>query len=955
MKKLSVQPIHHGNNQLQAARAILMGVVLITSSLTAFAQKEKAGKTYRLSGTVYEQISGKKQSPLDFASVTLPDLSIGTTTRVDGSFSISNIKAGKVHLHISYVGKVDIDTLLQVNGDMQMKFVMTDENFRLKEVVVTGNANKAGQATSSRISRNALDHIQATSLSDVMALLPGGITTNPTLGYAKQMYLRGDASNANAFGVSVIADGAPISNNANLQTMNPTVAGSTSVLGGGASPNGGTDLRLISTDNIASVDVIRGIPSVKYGDLLSGAVIIHSKAGHTPLRIRSKVNPHVFEVSAERGFKLNKHWGMLNLSGNYAYNVKDPVQSYLTYRRANIKALHSLRVGNALTNNLTMDFYYGADRRKRNPDDEITKKESRGDQWGVRFNTNGTWQANQSWLNSLDYAASFSYTDKQSYDAEQQTAATAPYSMTTTDGAILSNRPGVDLFDKSGKKITNIPETEKDLYAMQLPSTYMGEYHIDGREVNFFAKLTGHLNKEWGRTRHHVIWGADFKADGNVGKGKTFSPTAPPYRNLSAVNSTFRPRPYSDIPFVRQFGLYAEENLRWDGGNRILQLTAGVRMDKVQNLRAVVAPRINASAEIIPGTFYLVGGYGITAKAPSVLFLYPEKAYFELVNYNDLSNDRIPEEKRLMMTTTRVFDAQNPDLKMATNEKAELGFDLKIKQAKLMVRAFQERLHDGYMMAPTLNTFKHIYYDVYKRIKTNPLELQGSYPIFAKYSTPTNHLQSVTRGVEFDLNLGRFDAIRTAFSMNGLWQRHQTYSSGYNFFDQHSSPAPSKNTHVGIYDKGMTKDNSESLVTTLRTTHNIPEIGFVITLTAQAIWAESQWYDFKNHTMPVKYLSIDDGKVYDFKPELVDENDENNPFNLLLRKTNEALYIKERYAPACTFNIHLTKELGETMRVSFFANNVVRHYTSVRSKRTPNSLLVRNQPIYFGLELSVKL
>lgn len=955
MKKLSVQPFHSGKSRLQAVRALLIGVVLITGSSNVFAQKGKTEKTYQLSGTVYEQTSGKNQSPLDFASVVLPDLNIGTTTRTDGRFFLQNVKAGKVRLRISYVGKVDIDTLVQVDGNMQLKFVMADENFRLKEVVVTGSANKAGQATSSRISRNALDHMQATSLSDVMALLPGGITTNPTLGYAKQMYLRGEASDVNAFGVSVISDGAPISNNANLQAMSPTVAGSTSVLGGGASPVGGTDLRLISTDNIASVDVIRGIPSVRYGDLLSGAVIIRSKAGRTPLRIRSKVNPHVLEVSAERGFKLGSKMGMLNLSGNYAYNVKDPVQSYLTYRRANVKALHSLRLGNALTNNLTMDFYYGADRRKRNPDDEITKKESRGDQWGIRINSNGTWQTNRSWLSSLDYTASFGYTDKQSHDVEQQTAATAPYSMTTTDGAILSNRPGVDLYDKSGKKITNIPENEKDLYAIQLPSTYMGEYHIDGREVNFFAKLTGHLNKEWGRTRHHVIWGADFKTDGNVGKGKTFSPTAPPYRNLSAVNSTFRPRPYSDIPFVRQLGLYAEEDFRWDAGNHALQLTAGVRMDKVQNLPAVVAPRINASAEIIPDIFYLVGGHGITAKAPSVLFLHPEKAYFEFVNYNDLSNDKIPEEQRLMMTTTRIFDAGNPDLKIATNEKMELGFDLKIKQAKLTVRAFQERLRNGYTMAPTLNTFKHVNYDVYKRTKTNPLELKGSYPVFAKFSTPTNNIQSVTRGVEFDLNLGRFDAIRTAFSMNGLWKHHQTYSSGYSFFDQYSNSEPGKNTHVGIYDKEMIKDNSESLITTLRATHNIPEIGFVITLTAQTIWAESQWYDFKNHTMPVKYLSIDDGKVYDFKPELVDENDENNPFNLLLRKTNETLYIKEKYAPACTFNIHLTKELGEMMRVSFFANNVVRHYTSVRSKRTPGSLLVRNQPIYFGLELSMKL
>ena len=37
--------------------------------------------------------------------------------------------------------------------------------------------------------------------------------------------------------------------------------------------------------------------------------------------------------------------------------------------------------------------------------------------------------------------------------------------MTTTDGAILSNRPGVDLYDDQGNKLTNIPAGEETLYA----------------------------------------------------------------------------------------------------------------------------------------------------------------------------------------------------------------------------------------------------------------------------------------------------------------------------------------------------------------------------------------------------------------------------------------------------------------------------------------------------------
>ena len=88
----------------------------------------------------------------------------------------------------------------------------------------------------------------------------------------------------NALGATIIQDGSPLSNNANLQAMHPAVLGNLGALGGTASPGGGLDTRNISLENIESVEVIRGIPSAEYGDLTSGAVLVKSKAGKTPLR-----------------------------------------------------------------------------------------------------------------------------------------------------------------------------------------------------------------------------------------------------------------------------------------------------------------------------------------------------------------------------------------------------------------------------------------------------------------------------------------------------------------------------------------------------------------------------------------------------------------------------------------------------------------------------------------------
>jgi hypothetical protein len=86
-------------------------------------------------------------------------------------------------------------------------------------------------------------------------------------------------ANMNSLGTAVIMDGAALSNNANMQLLSATMQGENANVGVGATPAAGVDLRGISTDNIESVEVIRGIPSAQYGDLTSGAVIIKTKAG----------------------------------------------------------------------------------------------------------------------------------------------------------------------------------------------------------------------------------------------------------------------------------------------------------------------------------------------------------------------------------------------------------------------------------------------------------------------------------------------------------------------------------------------------------------------------------------------------------------------------------------------------------------------------------------------------
>lgn len=53
---------------------------------------------------------------------------------------------------------------------------------------------------------------------------------------------------------------------------------------------------------------------------------------------------------------------------------------------------------NKLRSNTSVDFIYGKDTRKQNPDDTRTQVASDGRDQGVIFNTNGMWNIHKGWL-----------------------------------------------------------------------------------------------------------------------------------------------------------------------------------------------------------------------------------------------------------------------------------------------------------------------------------------------------------------------------------------------------------------------------------------------------------------------------------------------------------------------------------------------------------------------------
>ena len=240
------------------------------------------------------------------ATVQLQPSGAVAVTDMNGKASVKNIEEGIYTINISYVGYEPITTQVKVTRNMKLNFQMTPTTLALREVNVVARQNASGKATSSIIGRQAIDHLQATSLADIMQLVPGGLMGNQDLtsSTGSRLQIRSASPNAynsnSAFGSPIIVDGVPMSNNGNLSQgdySNTALAG--------------TDMRNIAADDIEEVEVIRGIPSAEYGDLTSGMVVVHSKigVGRSQFPVRTDVGGGIQEL----GCNLVQH---LSFVGN---------------------------------------------------------------------------------------------------------------------------------------------------------------------------------------------------------------------------------------------------------------------------------------------------------------------------------------------------------------------------------------------------------------------------------------------------------------------------------------------------------------------------------------------------------------------------------------------------------------------------------------------------------------
>ena len=857
-----------------------------------------APRDFRVGGRVYDASSGES-----LAGVVVNIDELWAISGEDGTFLIEGVQGGEYDLRATLLGYVDYSLTMTVSRDIDnFEIRMKESSLALQEVVVTAQRPKDGIGTSHDIGRNALDHLQLSNMTDMAALLPGGRTSNPDLTAASSFSVRsgGTAAGNAAFSTAVEVDGVRIGNNAGFGEMT------------------GVDTRSIAVDNVESVEVISGVPSAEYGDLGSGMVRIRTKRGKSPLSVTFSVNPRTYQASLSKGIDLGAKAGILNLSAEWANATKKLTSPYESYTRRGIGAVWSNNFDGGLRFELGINGNIGGMDSKDDPD-AFKGEYSKARDNTLRANTSLTWLLNRSWVTNLNFDAYLNYADNLSHHHKYNSAASAL-------PAVHSEQEGYS-------------------YAVLLPE---GEYYsdamTDSRELDAGASLKYTLNRRWNGMRSAFKAGLQWKASGNVGKGEY-------YLDPSLAENGFRPRDYSEYPFMHTLSAYAEEDFSFPFG---LRFTAGLRYDRifVKGTRysdvGSLSPRINIRYDI-GRNLSLRAGWGLAEKLPSFYILYPEPRYRDILVSSGYDDGQL----YYRYYTQPCPIEYNPDLEWQRNENAELGLDASLGGIGLSLVGYLNITRNPYKFS---NSYRYLELD-----RDGLLD-----KTFVAVARQDNGAPVYRSGAELTVDFPQIRPLRTSFRLDAAysWSRTDDSSPYYYYNEGWSHPTiPSRSyPYVGVYANGgnsnlmIRGEVSSSLNANLTSITHIPEARLVITVRIEASLFSRSLNLPSGQTdvvYPTAYLTVEDGgQTLHF---FTDRNKEQDEFrDLVVRPSNDYLFARDGYGAYASANLSVTKEIGDAVSLSFFANNFTNARPYVVSMATGVGAIF-TPAFYYGLTCRIKL
>ncbi len=850
---------------------------------------------------------------VDMANASIMELAQGAITDEKGTCEIKNINKGVYHLRISYLGYETIDTLIQVNKSTYLNFYITKTSLLLKEVNVMAREKKQS-ATTSTIKLAAIEHLQPSSLTDILQMLPGGLLSDSKLNVANQVSMRQAGSDVNtAMGTAIVVDGVPMSNDGNMQSFygsNNAADLSTAK----SSVNSGVDLRQLSTDHINEVEVIRGIPSVKYGDLTSGAIIVKSKKGETPLTLRVKSDPLNKLVYVGKGYKLPKNGGTLNFGIDYTKFVADQRSQFDQYERITSNLSYEKLINKVFLSTTQVAFTGTIDQFISDPD--IMNKEDvyKSDYKSFKLSNSGSWNINKGMLYKLEYTLSANYAQD-----------------------VLDRTKTVTLNSPMGISLGN---TEGEALGIFLPSEYLSTYKVDGKPFNFYSQLTTYLHPHIGKTFNNVLLGAEFRLDKNFGDGSIYDLTRPPFPTQS---SSSRPRAPKDIPALEKLTIFVEDNFTANIGKSKLGITAGLRGTSLSNLSPLsamynkfyVEPRLNINFQMpvfqlfgYPFELGLKGGIGDQVKFPTVLQLYPEKSYYDIpeLNYYSTANP----DNRLIYLSTIIKERTNYDLTPARNTKYEVGFDINYKGSVLNVTLFTENENNGFEQQSLYTPQNYNLYNTNSFTGTGkPTVSDFTYQpktMFLASSVTTNGAKVIKKGIEYQLSIKKIPVINTEIVLNGAWFQTQYDISLPRYKYTSIVVAGDYYPYVGVFNAGNDSKVQEQFNTTLFLNTHFSKQRLMFSTSIQAVWYTS--YQMIQYSgIPDSYKNLK-GDVLPF----TDTEKQNPDFKSLIETFSSAYFDPERSPVAIGVNLKVTKEIGNNMKFSFFVNRILDYNPSYVSR-----------------------
>lgn len=717
-----------------------------------FAQTDKA--------TVEGVVRDSDGKPLSFATMFIAELGTGVSTDLEGKFRFTGTKGTEYTLNVSYLNHVDKEVKVKAGSPEPLVIVLEEQSYELAEVVVMADYKK-NQGSTAVINQQALEHIQPTSVADVLSLIPGGLFRESSATGFNRISLRQSGSDDNtSLGMAVVMDGIPQDNDG----FRASIPGlSTDEYSDRLGMNRGIDLKTLSTDHIRKIEIVKGISSAKLGNLSSGVIQTTSKIGITPAQLRMKVDPLTKLIYLGKGFRISPKMGYLHTGIDYTSvydDRRDPMSKY-SRLTGQVTYNNSVDVGDkTLFLFFKLSEVYTLNQAK---EDELTQDYN--ESFRNKYSRTGASFKAQMYdlgkiVDNVEFIASADYTyDLIDRNRLVQTGTPLPSPLATEEG-----------------------ESE----GIYLPSTYYSPFQIENKPLSLLTQLNAESLFETRSFRHKVIYGLSWKRTKNYGEGVMVDMTRPPY---PGNNEYVRPVPNRSIPALSVGAAYAEEQLKHSNRWFDFELNAGVRFTQMFNLdtkytelrKLQVEPRINAALSF---NIDLAGGkslrnmfrfgFGQENKLPTLDYIYPDRVYKDMIVLNAYTKQDDPFNH--LITYTKIYDVTNNSLRPNRNTKYEAGWDVEYEGYSLSLTFFKEHSDRGFESVAEYSPVRYTRYvdpiDGQPIVGRRPEKedyVADPYATFVDMDIVRNSMKVEKKGLEYLLRFPKIIPLSTTVEINGAY------------------------------------------------------------------------------------------------------------------------------------------------------------------------------------------